>query len=226
MNPAAFNLPPGYKTAMAKLYGDNKAFSGVSEVRLLEKNEQETLRITTKIDFLEGKERSEIDMSQMKGGALPAEAMASFKQLGLDKMITIVRPAEEKTFTVYPGLQSYVALPVDKGEKEGALKVEKTELGKEMIDGKPCTKNKLVFTDAKGEKFEATVWNATEMKDFPIQTRMVLKENVVINKFTSVKFEKPPASAFEIPADYKKYDSIQSMMVTVMQRILTGGGEK
>lgn len=211
---------------MTKLYGENRAFTGTAEMRMLQKNETETMRVTVVTDFLDGKERSEMDMSEMKSSMLPAEAAASLKQLGLDKMVTITRPEEQKTYMIYPGLQSYVVMPVEKADTQTDLKIEKSSLGKETIDGKECTKSKLVFTDPKGEKFEAIVWNATALKDFPIQTRMILKDAVVVNRYQEVKFTKPEASRFEVPTKYKKYDSIQGMMAGVMAKIISGGGNE
>ena len=51
----------------------------------------------------------------------------------------------------------------------GDFKVEMTEIGKETVDGHPCVKNKVVVTDKENKKHESTVWNATDLKNFPIK---------------------------------------------------------
>ena len=37
------------------------------------------------------------------------------------------------------------------------------------MSGHPCVENKVVVTDAKGATNEFTVWNATDLKNFPVK---------------------------------------------------------
>jgi len=46
------------------------------------------------------------------------------------------------------------------------------------------------------------VWNATDLKDFPIQIEMKEKDRTVRMHFTDVRFVKPEAKQFEIPTAY------------------------
>jgi hypothetical protein len=96
--------------------------------------------------------------------------------------------------------------------------VEKTKLGKETFEGHACEKNKITLTDEKGVKHLATVWNATDLKDFPVQIRMtehesaVQQDSTLIMKFRDVKLVKPDASRFESPAGVTKYKSTEALM--------------
>jgi len=49
---------------------------------------------------------------------------------------------------------------------------------------------------------EAVVWNATDLKDFPIQIEMKEKDRTVLMHFTNVRFDKPDAKQFDVPAAY------------------------
>ena len=102
-------------------------------------------------------------------------------------------------------------------------KLETTRLGEETIDGQPCVKNKVVITDAKGQKREALVWNATSLKDFPVQLRITEGENTIEMRFRQVKFEKPEARQFEPPAGYTKYADFQQFMQAAMQKMMSSG---
>src|SRR5436309_13409286 len=118
------------------------------------------------------KSRFEMDATQIKGGSVPESALAQMKAMGMDKMIMISRPDQKLTYMVYPNLQSYAATAMsekDASEKDTNFKTESSELGKETIDGHPCVKTKVVLTDDKGEKQEATLWNATDLKKFPVK---------------------------------------------------------
>ena len=114
-------------------------------------------------------------------------------------------PIRRCTYLIYPGVQSYQELPLAKGEAEAlekGLKLEKTALGKDTLDGHPCVKNKAVVKNGKGPVLEADTWNATDLRDFPLQIEMKEKDNTVRMHFTEVRFVKPDAKQFEVPAAY------------------------
>jgi hypothetical protein len=159
-------------------------------------------------------------MSDMQGQAIPAEAAAMMKQAGMDQMITIVRPDKKTTVISYPGLKSYAEMPFAENEKTEE-KVEFTEVGKETIDGQPCVKKKLTTTDSKGRPQEMFVWQATGMKNFPVQMELPQRSNKLIVKFQAPKLEVPDAALFDMPAGYTKYDSIQMMMQAAMMKMFS-----
>src|ERR1051325_8538805 len=71
---------------------------------------------------------------------------------------------------IYSALESYCEPPRSTNQIDGAgSKVERAALGDETIDKHPCTKTKLTVTDADGKTSEALVWEATDLKNFPIQ---------------------------------------------------------
>lgn len=217
--------PSGINAAMLKMFGDIKAFTAKADARILDKEQKEISAIPMTIALRDGKLRSEMDLSEMKGGAIPPEASAMMKQAGMDKMVTILRPDKKATIISYPGLKSYAEVPFSESEAADA-KVEITDLGKDTIDGHPCTKKKLTSTDAKGRPQEAFIWQATDLKNFPVQIQMDQRNNTLILKFQSPKLETPDASLFETPATYAKYNSIQEMMQAAMMKMFSGAGEK
>lgn len=222
---AQFNTPPtGVNAEMLKLFGDTKAFTAKADARLLDKDQQETLSMPITMALRDGKLRSEMNMSEIKGQAIPAEAAAMMKQAGMDQMITIVRPDKKATLISYPGLKSYAEMPFSENEKKEE-KVELTEVGKETIDGHPCVKKKLVTTDSKGRPQELFVWQATDMKNFPVQMELPQRSNKLVVKFQAPKMEAPDAALFDIPAGYTKYDSIQMMMQSAMMKMFSNGAK-
>jgi hypothetical protein len=211
----------GINATMLKMFGDIKAFTARAEARLLDEGQKEISAMPMTIALRDNKLRAEMDMSQAKGGAIPAEAAAMLKQVGMDRMITVVRPEKKATVIMYPGLQSYAEVTIS-DEETADSKVESTELANEMIDGHQCKKTRLTSTDAKGNKQEALVWQATDLKNFPLQMQMVQKGNTLIVKYQAPKLETPEASLFDIPAGYKKYPNVQALMQAAMMKMLGG----
>jgi hypothetical protein len=154
---------------------------------------------------LDGKVRLDIDLSQVQSKDFTPSALATIKQAGMDRFVSIFRPDKKLTYVIYPGVQSYQEIAQPKAETEAAekgLKLEKSSLGTETLDGHPCVKNKVAVKSGKEPVLEAVVWNATDLKDFPIQIEMKEKDRTVRMHFSDVRFVKPDANQFEVPAAY------------------------
>ncbi len=114
-------------------------------------------------------------------------------------------------------------MPMSEAEKQNLgkePKVRETQLGKETIDGHSCTKNKVIVTDDDGKTQEATVWNATDLKNFPIQMQMKEKDANILMTYKNVQFTKLAAKQFEPPADYTKHQSMQELQQVMMQKMM------
>ena len=85
-------------------------------------------------------------------------------------------------------------------------------------------KNKVVVTDADGHKDEATLWNATDLKDFPVQIMSTEKGDSVTIRYRDVQLAKTDAKQFATPTGYKEYDDIQSLMQGVMAKMMKDAG--
>jgi hypothetical protein len=117
-SPAAAQVPApgasGQNAVLLKLFGDATAFTAQAEVRLLDKSRKETIRMAMGFDMLNGKVRTDIDMSRLQSAEFPAEALANMRVLGMDKMVSIVRPDLKATLSLYPALRAYAAIPMSK----------------------------------------------------------------------------------------------------------------
>jgi hypothetical protein len=214
---------PGLDAALTRLFGSNNAFTATATARLLDEKETETMSMPMSYALLDGKIRSEVDMTQVKSKQMPAEAGATFKQMGMDKMVSIVRPDKQMQFIVYPTARAYAEMPISKGQTNADqdLKIESTKLGTEIVDGHPCVKNKVTISSKDAEKHEAIVWNATDLKDFPVKMQMAQAGggNLVMT-YSNIKLEKPDAKLFEPPTDFEKHDSVEKLLQSVMMKML------
>ena len=218
--PAGLNL----SVSMAKLFGDNSAFTANLEIRA---GQGADLTIVPGIlSATDGKVRFEMDMSQMKGGHIPPSAVSQMKAMGMDKIVMIARPDKKITWLLYPGLQAYAEMPnqdPDAGKAASDFTAVTTELGRETVDGHACTKNKVVVSDKDGNKHESTVWNAPDLKNFPVQIAMAQDGNVNTMLFKNVKLEKPDSGQFDPPSSYTKYENMQALIQQEMMKHISGG---
>ena len=199
--------PPGGPQlggTLSKLFGDNQTFSADLEMQVSDKSGK-PMTMPGKLSFDTGKSRFEISTNQM---------------------VTIVRPDQKTACLIYPGMQSYAEIHLsnaDSAPTNSDYKVEITEIGLDTVDGHPCVKNKYIVTDNEGVKHESTVWNATDLKKFPVKIQTIEQSDTVTMLFKNVSLAKPAASLFDPPADFKKYDNIQQLMQQEMMKRMGGG---
>jgi hypothetical protein len=202
--PAA-GSPPGLNSAYLRLFADHPAFTARVETQVLDAAQKETVRMPLDWATRDGNVRLEVNLEQMVSQDTPAGAIASLKQAGMSRVISLVRPDKKITYVLYPGVQTYQSFPQAPAEAEmvaKGLKVEKTALGKETVDGHACVKNKVIVRGYKGPVLEVISWNATDLKDFPIQVEMKEKQSTVRMRYTQVRFERPDAKQFELSTNY------------------------
>jgi len=213
---------PGLNAVMTKLFGENKEFSADIEIDGMGAQGQ-SMDIPGKIYFDSGKTRFEVNLSDAKGSQMNPAMMQQMKTMGMDKTEVITRPDAKLTYLIYPGLNAYVENPLrdpNADKPDSAFKIDTTELGKETVDGHACVKNKVVVTDDQGQKHEMTVWNATDLKKFPVKIESDENGRNTTMTFSNIKMAKPDAALFEPPTDYKKYANQRELMQQeVMKRM-------
>ena len=212
---AQFGGPPRQDTGerQARLFGKHNAFTATAHVVTTDTRGKQKDANEMSYAFLDGKLRTEIITGKS----------SELDEMGLGKMVILARPDKQTAYMIYPGLKAYCEVPPSAKQTAGKeSKMDTTDLGEEKIDKHPCTKQKVVVTDANGEQDEMLQWVAHDMKDFPVQTQVRNGKDTVTTTFRDVKFAKPDAALFELPADFKRYGSMQELMMGAMQQMMGG----
>jgi hypothetical protein len=223
--PASSPQGPHFDGAMDKLFGDHQTFSALLELQTIDANTNPIV-MPGKISFDHGRTRFEMNMSEMQNTNMPANVGAMMKSMGMDTIIVISRPDRNLAYLVYPGLQSYAeTTPADKTASANLAdyKVEITELGRETVDRHACIKNHVVVTDKDDNKRESTVWNATDLNNFPVKITTADQGQPSTMLFKNISLQQPAAGSFEPPSGLTKYASVQTMMQTEMMKKMGGG---
>jgi hypothetical protein len=201
----ATGAPTSINTAFVKLFAPVGAFTAKVEAQVFDESGRETVRMPLDFALLDGKVRIEINVAQIQAKSVPPSAVAKLKQAGMDRVISVFRPDKKANYYIYPAIQSYVTKPFGQTEAEAAersLDLAKSAVGKETIEGHPCVKNKAIVTSDQWPVLHATTWNATDLKDFPLQIEIKENRSTARMRFTQVRFVKPAAAEFDPPANY------------------------
>jgi hypothetical protein len=197
--------PTDLNAAFFKLFGSVSAFTAKVDTQVLDKSQKEWIRMPMTLAALDNKVRLEVNLAEVKSKDVPESAVANLKQMGMDRVVSIIRPDKKTRLILYPAAQGYVSMPLAAAEVEAwekGLQMEKTPVGKETVDGHACVKHRVVVKNAQGPALEATTWNAADLRDFPVQIETKEKENTVLMRFSQIQLGKPAAKQFELPAGY------------------------
>ena len=213
-----------FNGGLKKILGDNKTFSAKLEIEANGPTGA-PMKMPGKIAYNDGKSRMEMDMTK---GGMPEEMLAQIKAMRMDNMIIISRPDKKVAYMIYPGLKAYAEEPLPESETAAVdlskYKVETKELGKESVEGQACVKNKITVTDDKDKKTEFTIWQATDLKKFPVKIISNEGGESSTMTFKEVKLAKPDDAQFDAPKDFKKYDNFMALMMEQMKGMGGPGG--
>lgn len=204
----------GVSASLIRLFGTNNAFTAEAVVQVLGGNNQEHIATPISFTLTDNKIRVEVDMNQMRN-LLEPNALAQVKPLGLDQVVSIIQPQQKTTLVAFPKLKAFVKLAMPPEEAEAFMqraKIARTAVAKEKMEGHPCLKQRVVITDNAGKKSEATVWTATDLRDFPVCVATKEKEGTVVIRFRKIEFGRAPAAQFEPPAGYGECADMQVLM--------------
>ena len=219
---------PQVRPEMIKLFGEHKAFSAKMDFQVTEPGAESPMTVPGQLAVQEGQSRFEMNLGEAKGGRMPPNAAEQMKQMGMDRIIAISQPNKKRSLLIYPGLEAYVEMEMDEAEAAAAkaaddLEIERTEQGKETVNGHECVKNKVVFKNEKGTTEEATVWNASDLKEFPVKIEATEQGNTVVMTFSDIQLAAPGEDKFDAPSSYAKYDDMMTMMQQVMMKRMGAG---
>jgi len=151
----------------------------------------------------DGKTRTEMIITPSKDHMIPP---------GMDQEIIIQRPDLKLDYLLFPRLKAFIKNTLTSGTPDATM--EKTNLDKDVIDGHPCVKYKVVVTAVGGKQYESTVWIASDLNHFPVQIQTTEEESSATETYAyqQIKFVRPEAALFEVPAGFTEYPSIDVMV--------------
>lgn len=210
-DPRGQALPaPEFSGYLPQLFADNPAFTASLDFHSYGASGN-AVAVQGKLAYLNGKTRFEMDMASAGDANLPRQDASSLTQMGMNTMISISCPAEKVIYFIYPGMTAYVRRPIS---AVADYKLEATQVGAENVQGQNCVKNKVVATGDDGIPHESTVWNATDLNNFPIKIETVQNGATVVLLFRDLKLDMPDAGQFNPPADYKRSEDFMSLMTS------------
>ena len=204
--PAIQSQAPFLAAALSEFFSDTRSFTASVELALPAKEGGESMKLPFGVAMADGKMRWELNLANVKSAEFPADALTGIKSLGLDRMVFIYLPGKPLAL-VLPGMKTYVEMPIPKAEgvqkqaQEKIGRLEKKELGRELVAGQPTVKYSVKVP---GDDGTATVWQATNLQNLPVKIAITMEKQTYQLQLSNVRLVQPDAAYFAVPAGFAK----------------------
>ncbi|MFZ0419086.1 MAG: hypothetical protein WAM04_13390 [Candidatus Sulfotelmatobacter sp.] len=85
---------------------------------------------------------------------------------------------------------------------------ERTPAGTDVVDGHPCKVENVTVTPRNGQPIKRKVWEAEDLKGFPIKSEMQTSKGTITMEYKDVSFSEPQASLFAHPENCRQMPSM------------------
>jgi hypothetical protein len=182
-----------------------KDFSAVLVSTSFDKNSKEQATFDIPLAKAGEKVRMDMDLSKMiKNG----EGAQPF----LAKVAAVHRGDKKVSYTLYPSSRKYMTRREEAGYAYEKPHVEKIKIGREMVGNHPTDKYKVRITYKDGRVEEGFLWNARDLEEMTIRSEVENKDVRITTELKGISLKTPPASLFEIPADYTEAKGFEDLM--------------
>ena len=204
--PAIHSQAPFLAAALSEFFSDTRAFTAGVELTLPAKEGGESMKLPFGVAMADGKMRWELNLANVKSAELSADALTGIKGLGLDRMVFIYLPGKPLAL-VLPGMKTYVEMAIPKADgvqkqaQEKIGRLEKKEVGRELVAGQPTVKYSVKIP---GDDGAATVWQATNLQNLPVKIAITKEKQTYQLQLSNVRLGQPDAAFFAVPAGFAK----------------------
>lgn len=204
--PAIQSQAPFLAAALSEFFSDTRAFTAGVELTVPAMAGGEAMKLPFGVAMADGKMRWELNLASVKSAELTPDALTGLKGLGLDRMAFIYLPGKPLAL-VLPGMKSYVEMAVPKAEgvqkqaQEKIGRLEKTEVGREIVAGQPTVKYAVKVP---GDNGTATVWQATNLQNLPVKIAITKEKQTYQLQLSNVRLGQPDPAYFAVPAGFSK----------------------
>lgn len=194
------------------LQGSNVSFHATVDISGRGPRAEDNFDVQLQYALLEGRLRTELNLSRLQGLSACEIAQGRLAQLGLDEVIFISLPDLELSYYVYPRLHAYYEVPHTWRDRVKAIvDIESTPLGPVSLEGERCEKHRLRVVNHLGEATDILAWYATDAGHFPVQLQFLLGPQSFTMRFRGLDRRPPPGDWFQPPADYDRYPSLRDL---------------
>jgi len=146
-----------------------------------------------------------------KDTGVSRESLDEMSRAGTDVRAVLLRP--DGRYVLYPKVRAYHPQPMPSQDQGGLLLrgpegAKPVEVGRETVHGHPCRKYEVQPVNSDVD-VTFTKWEADDMNGFPVQVAVHHADDVMTFFFRELDRKPPDASLFELPADYKRYESFK-----------------
>jgi hypothetical protein len=198
---------------LLNLMGTNAAFTATAQVSGEGPKDPDNFYMDVTYCMLGEQLRTVTDLAKLRSRNACDIAQGRLQEMGMDETIMIVLPSLKASFVVYPRARASIEMPRTwREDLKKIVEIQKKRIGEATVNGHPCVAYELHVTNAVGDENDVMIWEATDLKNFPIQMRFDMSPLVFKINFLTVNLEPPDLDLFHPPLDYYRYGSLPELI--------------
>ncbi len=217
---AVMEKAPFLAAALSQFISDTRTFTAKADLTVTGGPAGGAMRMPFGVAMDNGKMRFDLNLAEVKSEALNEGSLTAMKGLKLDRLMFVYYPGQP-TRLVFPGLRAYVEMPLDGSlskvqdkASDQASMIQKDFVGTEAASGVAARKYRLGIP---GQQQSAFVWEAPAMNDLPVQLAVNSGGQNYQFAFRNVRQGPVDPRTFGIPANFRKYNSMNELMTQAVQ---------
>ncbi|HUJ17346.1 MAG TPA: GNA1162 family protein [Nitrospirota bacterium] len=204
---APLRVQPPDAPAFGYLDYGKRNFSAELVSVTLYKGSGERMKFTIPIAKAGERLRMDIDLAAMANNA---ESMPQT----MNRISLLQLGDKRQNYTLYPNVRKYIVNTP--GQQDSFAfekpKIEKTNIGSEVVDGHPADKYRVRITYQNGRVEEGFIWNARDLDALTIKSEVENSDAQTTTELKNISLRTPPPSLFEIPSDYTEAKGLLDLM--------------
>jgi len=195
------------------LLGPDAGFTAMAELSGEGPSDDDNFHVDSAYAMRGDELRTETDLAKLRGLKACDVAQGKLQDMGLDDTVMIRLPGLKLSYIIYPRSQAYIESPLTWRERlKEITDMQRERLGSGTIDGHPCTRYRLHITNSTGDENDVLLWEAADLKNFPVQLVFEIAGDTFRIQFHDVKLETPDLELFQPPAEYDRYTSLGELV--------------
>ncbi|MGH7941807.1 MAG: hypothetical protein ACREFR_12130 [Limisphaerales bacterium] len=207
---------PWLQSFFAKMSPDTPEFTAIGQMDMCDASGAVRFELPMNVSASRNCFRWDADVSKVR--PLPPRVIMMAKMMRTDKQIFLVKKDGSNVCIIYPNLHAYVQIPIpppalaEFDARSAATQIRKIEAGQETVDGHPCIKNKVFDVDPNIPPQPGLMWNASDLRGFPIKIELETDRGLMKFHFQKVVVQPSNSSLFNIPRDYMLFTNSGALM--------------
>jgi hypothetical protein len=201
---------PFASAVLVKVLEKCPPFTAQTEVRAAYRDDPKPTSAAGLCAWQAGMFRWDVNIHQVNGPLVPAQALDAVTRLKLTPVVLLVRSDRKTSDFLLTGAKAFL-----ESKLAEITQTRRSRGGEEQVEGSRCVQERLQLRSGKKEA-TVTVWKLKEKPGTPVQVKIASDGATFEVHFREVRVARQQPNRFEIPAGYARHTAFEDLIQSLM----------